>query len=574
MGEVYQATDTRLDRTVAIKVLPAHVADDPDLRQRFEREAKTISSLNHPHICTLHDIGNQDGIDFLVMEYLDGETLAQRLEKGALPLDQALTVAVEIADALDKAHRQGIVHRDLKPGNIMLTKSGAKLLDFGLAKLRKPGVVGTETFFAATTLSEPLTARGTLPYMAPEQVEGREADARTDIFAFGSMVYEMVTGNRAFTGESQASLIGAILKDEPHPVSASQPMSPVTLDRVVKKCLAKDPDRRWQTVHDMRDELTWIAESDGQVGGSAQPSATQGHLSKPTAAAWVFAGVVAASLAVAATLWGLRPPAPPVGPVARFTVSVSPADRLGAVRVSGGSQVAMSRDGTQLAYIAVGDGGRQLYIRDLAADEARLVRGPTTNAVAPFFSPDGEWVGFFDDELLKKVSVGGGTPITLAEAPANRGGTWNEDGVIVFASPSRAPLSQVSEDGGTPEPVTVLDAEWGETSHRQPTFLPGGHAVVFLAEGTSRKSRVVVQSLGTGERHTLVDDATRPSYSPSGHLLYMQGGATLAAPFDLERLELTGPGVPILADEATFLSVSDTGISPLTSRDPRGGWSG
>ena len=212
MGEVYKATDTRLDRTVAIKVLPEHVAADPDLKQRFEREARTVAALNHPHICTLHDIGNQDGIDFLVMEYLDGETVAQRLEKGALPLDQALQIAIEIADALDKAHRQGIVHRDLKPGNIMLTKGGAKLLDFGLAKLRKPGVVGTETFFAATTLSEPLTARGTLlgtlPYMAPEQVEGREADARTDIFAFGSMVYEMVTGNRAFTGESQASLIG------------------------------------------------------------------------------------------------------------------------------------------------------------------------------------------------------------------------------------------------------------------------------------------------------------------------------------------------------------------------------
>ena len=242
MGEVYRARDTRLDRTVAIKVLPEHVASDPDLKQRFEREAKTISSLNHPHICTLHDIGSQDGIDFLVMEYLEGDTLAQRLEKGALPLDQALKIAIEIADALDKAHRQGITHRDLKPGNIMLTKAGAKLLDFGLAKLRKPGTVGAEGFSAATTVSEPLTGEGailgTLQYMAPEQLEGKEADARTDIFAFGAVVYEMATGQRAFTGDSQAALIGGILKDQPVAISTLQPKSPRALHRLVTTCLA------------------------------------------------------------------------------------------------------------------------------------------------------------------------------------------------------------------------------------------------------------------------------------------------------------------------------------------------
>ena len=331
MGEVYKARDTRLDRTVAIKVLPAHVASDPDLKARFEREAKTISSLNHPHICTLHDIGNQDGIDFLVMEYLEGETLAQRLEKGALPLKQALKIAVEIADALDKAHRQGIVHRDLKPGNIMLTKTGAKLLDFGLAKLRKPGPPGAEGLSAATTVSELMTARGTLlgtlPYMAPEQVEGREADARTDIFAFGSVVYETVTGKRAFEGDTQAALIGAILKDNPRPVSALQPMSPLLLDRVVKKCVAKNPDERWQTVQDLRDELTWIAERDGQVGVAGPATATRGHLSRPTAALWVLAGVVATSIAVAAAVWGLettRSKGGSRGPVHRVSVTGRP----------------------------------------------------------------------------------------------------------------------------------------------------------------------------------------------------------------------------------------------------------
>ena len=248
-------------------MLPEHVAADPDLKQRFEREARTVAALNHPHICTLHDIGNQDGIDFLVMEYLDGETVAQRLEKGALPPDQALTVAIEIADALDKTHRQGIVHRDLKPGNIMLTKAGAKLLDFGLAKLRKPGTIG---FSVAATQTEPLTGRGmilgTLQYMAPEQVEGKDADARTDIFAFGATVYEMVTGQKAFTGESQASLITSIMSATPAPPSALQPMSPPSLDRVVTKCLAKDPDARWQTASDLQDELTWITAGGSQVG--------------------------------------------------------------------------------------------------------------------------------------------------------------------------------------------------------------------------------------------------------------------------------------------------------------------
>ena len=449
----------------------------------------------------------------------------------------------------------------------MLTKAGAKLLDFGLAKLRPSGPVGV----SAPTMSAGLTGEGailgTLQYMAPEQLEGKEADHRTDIFAFGAVVYEMATGQRAFTGDSQASLIGAILKDDPGPMSALQPMSPLMLDRIVKKCLAKDPDARWQTVHDMRDELTWIAESDGQVGAVSPASATRGYVSRLTAASWVLAGVVATALAVVAVFWGLTPPAPPAGPVARFTVPVSPANRFERVLVSGGSQVAISRDGTLLAYVAEGDEGAQLYIRELAADEARLVRGATTNAATPFFSPNGEWVGFFDDLLLKKVSVGGGTPITLAAAPASRGGTWNEDGVIVFASPSRAPLSQVSDGGGTPELVTVLDTEWGETSHRQPQFLPGGDAVVFLAEGTGRKSRVVVQSLETGERHVLVDDATRPRYSLSGHLLYEQSGATMAAPFDLERLELTGPGAPILPDEATLLGVSDTGTLTYLATD-------
>ena len=293
MGEVYKATDTRLDRTVAIKVLPEHVAADPDLKQRFEREARTVAALNHPHICTLYDIGREGETDFLVMEYLDGETVAQRLAKGALPLDQALTIAIEIADALDKAHRQGIVHRDLKPGNIMLTKAGAKLLDFGLAKLRKPGTVGSVDFAAATTQSAPLTERGTLmgtlPYMAPEQLEGKEVDARTDIFALGAVVYEMVTGKRAFRGDSQASLIGAILKDQPAAISSFQPTSPRAFNRLVTLCLAKDPDERWQSAGDLTRELAWVREQPAETDVHAPPARTSVWL--PWAIAVIASGV-------------------------------------------------------------------------------------------------------------------------------------------------------------------------------------------------------------------------------------------------------------------------------------------
>src|SRR5713101_3992340 len=268
MGEVYRARDTRLDRIVAIKVLPAHLADEPERRERFEREARTIASLNHPHICTLHDIGRQDGIDFLVMEYLEGETLAQRLLKGSLPVQQVLQYSIEISDALDKAHRKGVTHRDLKPGNIMLTKSGAKLLDFGLAKLRQDAAPATP-LSQLPTADNAITAQGTilgtLQYMAPEQLEAKEADARTDIFAFDALVYEMATGKRAFEGKSQASVIGAILKDDPPPMSSLQPMTPPAVDRVVKKCLRKDPDERWQSARDVTDELKWIVEGGSQV---------------------------------------------------------------------------------------------------------------------------------------------------------------------------------------------------------------------------------------------------------------------------------------------------------------------
>ena len=395
MGEVYKARDTRLDRTVAIKVLPEHVAADPDLKQRFEREARTVAALNHPHICTLFDIGREGETDFLVMEYLDGETLAQRLDTGALPLDQALQIAIQIADALDKAHRQGIVHRDLKPGNIMLTKAGAKLLDFGLAKLRKPGSVGMETVSAATTLSEPMTARGTLlgtlPYMAPEQVQGKDSDARTDLFAFGAIVYEMLTGQRAFTADNQASLIAAILEVQPPSLSTLHPVTPTALDHVVTRCLAKDADDRWQTARDLHEQLDWIRRGGSETGDVVVASDVTQAVHRRTVV-WALTALVVGIGGTAALVWLTRPATS--AQLARFVVSTPPDGPVSAQ----GAALAVSPDGDLIVY-QVREGAaaesRHLWVRALDQLQATPLRG-TEGAGAPVFSPDGEWLAFWD----------------------------------------------------------------------------------------------------------------------------------------------------------------------------------
>ena len=442
MGEVYKARDTRLDRTVAIKVLPEHVAADPDLKQRFEREAKTVAALSHPHICPVFDVGEQDGVTFLVMEYLEGETLAQRLTKGALPLDQALQIAIEIADALDKAHRQGIVHRDLKPGNIMLTKAGAKLLDFGLAKLHKPGTVGAEGFSAATTQSEPLTGRGTilgtLPYMAPEQLEGKEVESRTDIFAFGTVVYEMVTGKRAFRGTSQASLIGAILKDHPVAISSLQPITPHALDRLVTTCLAKDPDDRWQSAGDLRRELTWVKERPAEATSHAPIVRNPGWLP------WVIA-VIAFGVALVAFL---RPDPTVLQRSSEFLVSLE-ANR--------GVPVP-SPDGRYLVFQGTGpEEDSMLWIRALESTDARTLAGTEGAIPEVIWSPDGEWIGFFAGGRLKKIRPDGGPPEMIAELRGFQNADWGSQGDIVYRPGNRQPLYAIHETGGVPRQVTWLN---------------------------------------------------------------------------------------------------------------------
>jgi eukaryotic-like serine/threonine-protein kinase len=557
MGEVYRAKDTRLNRIVAIKVLPSHLADSPELRERLEREARTIASLNHPHICTLYDVGHQDGTDYLVMEYLEGETLAQRLLKGPLPLEQVLKCAVEIADALDKAHRKGITHRDLKPGNVMLTKSGTKLLDFGLAKLTQAGSPAANPLSQLPTATHAVTAQGTilgtLEYMAPEQVEGGEVDARTDIFAFGAVVYEMATGKKAFDGKSQASVIGAILKDDPPPISSLQPMTPPALDRVVKKCLAKEPDRRWQAASDVCDELKWIAEVGSQTAMPAAATATAER--SHTQRRWVLvAGLVCLIVTVIAAfaVWNLKPtPAPPAPrPVTRTVITLPPGDRL-----AGPDQptVALSPDGNQLAYVAIRGGTQQVYLRAMDSMEARTIPG-TEGATNPFFSPDGQWLGFFAGGKLKKVSVSGGTALTLGDTPFPRGASWSSQGTIIFAPGGIGVLEQVPDSGGTPQPLTHL--EKGEVTHGWPEFLPGGKAVLFAGgagNGSWGNAQVAVQSLATGGRRNLVPAGTAPRYALSGHLVYAQRGNLMAVPFDPQRLTVTGSVVLVVEGVAQSL---------------------
>jgi len=547
MGEVYKARDARLHRIVAIKILPVHLADRADLRERLDREARTIASLNHAHICTLFDIGRQDGVAFLVMEYLEGETLAQRLAKGPLPLAQVLQYAVEIADALDKAHHQGVTHRDLKPGNIMLTKTGTKLLDFGLAKLRQKAS-------PATPLSELPTERdaitsqgaivGTLLYMAPEQLEGKEVDARTDIFAFGAVVYEMATGKKAFGGDSQASVIGAILKDDPPPISSLQPMAPRALDRAVKKCLAKEPEKRWQAASDVCDELKWIAESGSQTT-PAPPAAPKNIRGRWRGALLWGVALLLLAAVTGIVLWNRKSASPIISvPVSRIAMTLPPNQPLAGLEI--GTAVALSPDGTRLVYAAHQGGGQHLYLRSLEDLEAQPIPG-TAGAVQPFFSPDGKWLGFFVDGKLKKIPVNGGEALSVADGVDPRGASWGSQGMIVFAPTRGSALQKVSDAGGTAQPLTRF-AKKDENSHRWPEFLPGGEAVLFAAfrgGGNWNNAQISVQSVGSGERRDLVQGGTHPRYAPSGHLVYAQGGTLMAAPFDAQSLTVTGAPVPV-----------------------------
>jgi eukaryotic-like serine/threonine-protein kinase len=445
MGEVYRARDTRLDRIVAIKVLPGHLSSNSQLRERFEREAKAISSLSHPHICSLYDMGHQDGVDFLVMEYLEGETLAHRLRKGPLPPDRVLQYAIEITDALDTAHQHRVIHRDLKPGNIMLTKSGAKLLDFGLAKVRAAeAVAGMTALPTETALTGEGTMLGTVQYMAPEQLEGAEADERTDIFALGAVIYEMVTGRRAFEGKSHASLIAAILGQQPPRISALQTSTPPAMEHALETCLAKDPKDRWQTARDLHHELKWIADAGSQAG-----------ISKPAVSRWKSGGLLSWALTAAVSLTLLtvafvhfRERVTEPHPI-RFLVAMP--DK---VHSAWWDYPVISPDGRRFVIPGDTPGGKRLLWMHSLDSLAVEALPATEGAYYPFWSPDSRFVAFFTIAgKLKKIDISSGAPQTLCDVPpmgGGNGGTWNRNGVILFAT-DRGPLRRISEDGGEPQ---------------------------------------------------------------------------------------------------------------------------
>jgi serine/threonine protein kinase/Tol biopolymer transport system component len=542
MGEVYKARDTRLDRTVAVKVLPAELAADPDRRARFEREARAIAALSHPHICTIHDVGRHEDIDYLVMEYLEGETLADRLAhaKGPLPLEQVLKIGIDIADALDKAHRAGIVHRDLKPANVMLTKSGAKLLDFGLAKLRGPAAPITMSSMEGITIATPATVEGTIlgtiHYMAPEQVEGRDADARSDIWALGAVLYEMATGRRPFDGASAASVIGAILKDTPSAVSTRQPLAPPALDHLVAQCLEKDADERWQDAGDVKRELAWITEG----GTAAAPFGARTRNPWPERAAWITAaaGVLIALFSI------LRPvPVPATGDVVRL--SILPPDKTlftgQNTATVGVPQLALSPDGRVIAFVAAAPGATPtLWLRSLDAVTARSLPG-TEGADSPFWSPDHRWIGYFADAKLKKIPASGGpSQVIAANVLDSRGASWGPDDTILF-SRSTTGVLRVPSSGGMATPVLELDASRQEGSHRFPQFLPDGRHFLFTVRGSlADQVGVYAGSLDGKTKKLLIHGNTTALYVPSGHVLFLDGDTLMGQAFDAERLELRG----------------------------------
>jgi eukaryotic-like serine/threonine-protein kinase len=573
MGEVYRARDTRLERTVAIKIL-LQLSSDPGRRQRFEREAKAISSLNHPNICVLHDIGHQDGIDYLVMECVEGETLAKRLEKGPLPVEQVLKYGAQIADALDKAHRAGIVHRDLKPGNIMLTPTGVKLLDFGLAKTSSLVDVAAMTVTKAESpITEQGTIVGTFQYMSPEQVEGRDLDGRSDIFSLGAVLYEMVTGQRAFEGKSRLSVASAILEKEPAPLTTFKPLTPPALDHAIRSCLAKDPDDRWQTARDLSHQLKWIGEAGSQVGAPA----VAGRSWRTARIAWTVAAVLLAALGLLSVAYFTSKGTSPSALVVRSSL-LPPADTQ--FNAFDSWLPAVSADGTHIVFPVWDGRGVRLWLRAINdTGEGNALPG-TENGGMPFWSPDGRSIGFFADGKLKRIDLEGNLVQVLCDVPIARGGTWSQDGVILFTPSTSKAIYQVPANGGTARQVTELNATRGEQSHRWPVFLGDGKHFLFFvrSERHPEIAGIYAGSLDSKDYHLVVKATMGLAFEAHGTFVYVRDGAVVTQRFDETKLTTVGDPVALPDrvavnpnNSSALFSVSPAGVMvyyPATSSGP------
>ncbi len=575
MGEVYRATDTRLDRTVAIKVLPEHFASDPQRRERFEREAKAVSSLNHPHICTLHDVGEQDGIHYLVMELVEGDTLAARLEKGRLPLDQALEYAIQIADALDKAHRQGVVHRDLKPGNIMLTKSaGVKLLDFGLAKLRVRQEVTPLSEMTTAGSTQPLTANegawGTLRYMSPQQLQGERTDARTDIWAFGCVLYEMLTARKAFDGDTRPTIIAAILEREPLLLTDVRSDLPESIEHLINRCLDKDAAERWQSIHDLMLDLRWLG------GRHRLPDRQPGsRLAVPLTLALTLLVV---AMAVYLARYALEPEVSGIQTRYAFTIPLPEGIYSAWSRT-------LSPNGEWIAFMAMSDGGNAettnlwLYNLDsqrfseLPRDEVNLANPAEIGVRMLFWAPDSQRIAYFTDQQLRTVDIASGRAVTIAEIEfgSSSGGSWNEEGQIIFSTGDPLTIYRVSETGGTPESVVVRDLSLPYS--RSPHFLPDGHHFIYLesvppqelepgpSQGSSQFLCIGTLDADPCKRVDVEFADFRSIYAAPGYIVSGGTDGLVAYRFDAETLNIVGGPQPITGSgNFEDISVSNNGL--------------
>jgi serine/threonine protein kinase len=542
MGEVYLAEDSNLKRQVAIKVLPQQLALDKEMLARFEREARLLASLNHPNIATIHGLEKSGGQQFLVMELVEGETLAERIQKGPLPLEGALEVCRQMAEGLESAHKKGIIHRDLKPANVKITPEGkVKVLDFGLAKAFEKAVSG-DAPGADPSLSPTITVDssrsgvilGTAAYMSPEQARGKTLDKRTDIWSFGCVLFEAITGQLAFKGDTISDTIAAILKGEPN-WKAIPETTPLKIRDLLRRCLQKDPHNRLHDIADVRIEIQDVLTgSPEEIVSSVQPTPKWRNMF------WAMAGF--ALILTSILLWSpWRTVEPQEQLVSRFTIDLPPGETLD---LEIGSSAVISPDGTQLIYVAQKKETTQLYLRPIHEFEAQPISG-TEGARGPFFSPDGNWVAFHADGKLKKVSIQGGTPQLICDAKSGLGGTWSEDGTIYFGDWKRASLIRVSSAGGDPELLAtglrMIDEELFEHSYFWPQILPGGKDLLYTIWNKPQEMNVAVYSLEKGEYKTLIERGSHASYLPPGFLVYTWEGDLMAVPFDLERLEVTGP---------------------------------